>query len=85
MKLFIVSFLSTLLSISSCYPANQVPLHDTSHKIDDYPSTDGAQMKRMHLSDIVSTDSFTTLTHPQFPNHSVRIKKTENFCDTTVK
>lgn len=27
---------------------------------------------------------YTALTHPQFPNHRVRIKKS-NFCDPTVK
>ncbi|KAI0048898.1 serine carboxypeptidase [Auriscalpium vulgare] len=32
----------------------------------------------------VSGDAFTTLRHPLFPAHSVRIKQS-NFCDTTVK
>ena len=36
-----------------------------------------------HLG-VLSVDSFTTLGHPYFPNHSVRIKKTD-FCDGTVK
>lgn len=36
-----------------------------------------------HLS-ILSVDSFTTVGHPYFPNHNVRIKKS-NFCDGTVK
>ncbi|KAK7690229.1 hypothetical protein QCA50_006882 [Cerrena zonata] len=33
---------------------------------------------------LLSTDSFTTLTHPVFPKHSVRIKKSSDFCDGTV-
>ncbi|KAI0051789.1 alpha/beta-hydrolase [Auriscalpium vulgare] len=32
----------------------------------------------------LSTDAFTTLRHPLFPSHSVRIKQSD-FCDTTVK
>ena len=36
-----------------------------------------------HLS-ALSVDTFTTFGHPYFPNHNVRIKKTD-FCDTTVK
>ncbi|KAL5531735.1 hypothetical protein ACEPAG_4612 [Sanghuangporus baumii] len=37
----------------------------------------------MHLSSVQSTDVFTTLVHPDFPGHQVRIKKTD-FCDPTV-
>lgn len=37
----------------------------------------------MHLSNIESHD-FTTLSHPRFPNHQVRLKKS-HFCDPTVK
>ncbi|KAL5536839.1 hypothetical protein ACEPAF_662 [Sanghuangporus sanghuang] len=37
----------------------------------------------MHLSSMRSTDVFTTLVHPDFPGHQVRIKKTD-FCDPTV-
>ena len=38
----------------------------------------------MHLSELGSTDEFTTLVHPRFPYHQVRVKKTD-FCDLTVK
>ena len=34
---------------------------------------------------LLSADSFTTLTHPVFPKHSIRIKKSSDFCDGTVK
>jgi hypothetical protein len=37
----------------------------------------------MNLSAIVSEQSFTALSHPRFPHHSVRIKKS-TFCDPTV-
>ncbi|KAL5531734.1 hypothetical protein ACEPAG_4611 [Sanghuangporus baumii] len=37
----------------------------------------------MHLSSVQSTESFTILMHPSFPNHQVRIKKSD-FCDPTV-
>jgi hypothetical protein len=36
-----------------------------------------------HLSSIGDSE-YTALTHPRFPNHRVRIKKS-NFCDPTVK
>ncbi len=38
----------------------------------------------LHLNDISLTNNFVTLSNPHFPNHSVRIKKTD-FCDHTVK
>lgn len=38
----------------------------------------------MHLSAVSSGDEYTSLTHPLFPEHGVRIKKTD-FCDPTVK
>ncbi|KAL5513246.1 hypothetical protein ACEPAH_3644 [Sanghuangporus vaninii] len=37
----------------------------------------------MHLSSVQSTETFITLLHPRFPNHQVRIKKSD-FCDPTV-
>lgn len=37
-----------------------------------------------HLGALSETQ-FTTLSHPVFPNYSVRIKKSSDFCDTTVK
>ncbi|KAF8125712.1 serine carboxypeptidase [Boletus edulis] len=56
---------------------------------DDYPQPayavpydDGLFTPFEHLS-ALSVDTFTTLGHPYFPNHSVRIKKTD-FCDKTV-
>ncbi len=36
------------------------------------------------LSSIVSQNDFLALSHPRFPAHQVRIKKSE-FCDPTVK
>lgn len=38
----------------------------------------------LRLNDISLTNNFVTLSNPHFPNHSVRIKKTD-FCDHTVK
>jgi hypothetical protein len=38
----------------------------------------------LHLSQITADQSFTTLKHPKFPFHRVRVKKTQ-FCDPTVK
>ena len=39
----------------------------------------------MLLSSIASGPGFTTLTHPGFPGHGVRVKKVDDFCDPTVK
>ncbi|KAG8907161.1 hypothetical protein FRB99_005133, partial [Tulasnella sp. 403] len=33
----------------------------------------------------LSSDDFTTLQHPAFPGHSVRIKYAKDFCDPTVR
>lgn len=33
----------------------------------------------------LSERAYTTLVHPAFPRHSVRVKKSTEFCDTTVK
>ncbi|KAF8972465.1 serine carboxypeptidase [Flammula alnicola] len=34
---------------------------------------------------VLSESEFTTLGHPAFPRYSVRMKKSSDFCDTTVK
>jgi carboxypeptidase C (cathepsin A) len=46
----------------------------TTNQGDDLPSTDFAALAH---------ESFTTLSHPAYPKHSVRIKKS-NFCDGDV-
>ena len=35
--------------------------------------------------DELSPTEFTTLVHPAYPSHSVRIKQTSGFCDDTVR
>ena len=35
--------------------------------------------------DLVSSDTFTVLSHPFFPKHSVRIKQLSGFCDTIAR
>lgn len=47
------------------------------------PYDDGLFTPIEHLS-ALSVESFTTLGHPYFPKHSMRIKKSQ-FCDGTVK
>ena len=44
----------------------------------------GKNVTTLHLSELGSTDEFTSLVHPKFPHHQVRVKKTK-FCDPTVK
>jgi hypothetical protein len=48
------------------------------------PYDDGLFTPVEQLSTL-AVNSFTTLSHPVFPNYSVRIKKSEDFCDGTVK
>ena len=43
----------------------------------------GSQAQNLHLSSL-QEDGFASLSHPRFPNHRVRVKKS-NFCDPTVK
>ena len=50
---------------------------------DNFGFNDAPKSTINQLSSIGDSE-FTALTHPQFPNHRVRIKKS-NFCDPTVK
>lgn len=43
-----------------------------------------ANVTALRLSSITSTDKYTALSHPRFPNHRVRIKSSD-FCDPTVQ
>ena len=43
-----------------------------------------ANITTMHLSSIATGEGYTTLSHPRYPAHQVRVKKTD-FCDPTVK
>ena len=43
-----------------------------------------SEVQTLQLSSVTSQDEYTTLTHPRFRAHQVRVKKTE-FCDSTVK
>jgi carboxypeptidase C (cathepsin A) len=42
------------------------------------------QPLQIDLSSLSSTE-FSTLTHPLYPEHQIRIKETKGFCDPTVK
>jgi hypothetical protein len=43
----------------------------------------GASSAPTRLS-AVGNKEFTTLSHPAFPKHAVRISRVDGFCDTTV-
>ncbi|KJA15144.1 hypothetical protein HYPSUDRAFT_48669 [Hypholoma sublateritium FD-334 SS-4] len=49
-----------------------------------YSYNDGLFTPAEDLSTL-SENEFTTLAHPAFPRYSVRVKKSSDFCDTTVK
>ena len=65
--------LATLL-VPAASSNNQVPLAQTL-------------VPELQFGDIptLSTQNFVRFSHPYFPYHSARIKKTEGFCDETVK
>ncbi|PVF96679.1 peptidase S10 serine carboxypeptidase [Serendipita vermifera] len=42
------------------------------------------QAPKVDLKDLSPTE-FSTLTHPEYPEHRIRIKETKGFCDPTVK
>ncbi|KAF8551275.1 alpha/beta-hydrolase [Imleria badia] len=73
-----------VLSRASSQSVLQVPYAKASAAESAYAVSydDGLFTPVEHLS-ALSVDSFTTFGHPYFPNHSVRIKKTD-FCDQTV-
>lgn len=58
----------------------KLPVHHTG-----FESYDEGLFNPIENLNVLSTDSFTTLTHPVFPQYSVRIKKSTDFCDGTVK
>jgi hypothetical protein len=62
------------------------PSYGTSRKPLSFaaPYDEGLFMPVEELS-ALSEAQFTTLGHPVFPNYSVRIKKSSDFCDGTVK
>jgi hypothetical protein len=61
----------------------QIPLASNVLAHTDAPLNLETPFHIMNLSSVQSEESFTALSHPQFPNHGVRIKKS-NFCDPTV-
>ncbi|KAH7888095.1 Alpha/Beta hydrolase protein [Phlebopus sp. FC_14] len=79
--------LNTIVSLALLGAVSQAAIqkHLTSNTaIDDYASLNsGSLVQSLELSSIKSEESFVALSHPRFPNHSVRIKKS-NFCDSTV-
>ncbi|KIJ19841.1 Merops: S10.UPW [Paxillus involutus ATCC 200175] len=61
----------------------QIPLASNVLAHTDAPLNLETPFHIMNLSSVQSEESFTALSHPQFPNHGVRIKKS-NFCDPIV-
>ncbi|KAJ3532250.1 hypothetical protein NM688_g7451 [Phlebia brevispora] len=66
--------LATQLGQEALLAANELPvnIHD-----------DAANITTIQLSSITEENAYTVLTHPRFPAHQVRVKKS-NFCDPTV-
>lgn len=73
-----IRFVSLLCAAVAVFAQNSGP--DDRQVAFKHP-TDPPKVK---LSSIVDGAAFTTLAHPNFPSHQVRVKKTV-FCDPTVK
>ncbi|KAA1475365.1 alpha/beta-hydrolase [Dentipellis sp. KUC8613] len=85
--MLLTSALSGLLSTAVLAAGyRQQPLSKSSSKSagawNDAPHDEGL-FKPVGSLSALSSSEYTTLSHPLFPKHSARIKKT-NFCDTTV-
>ncbi|THH23117.1 hypothetical protein EUX98_g8062 [Antrodiella citrinella] len=82
----LVSALSLLGLTTSAYSAQrhfQLQVASTS-PYDKYDSTDAGLFSPVGDLNALSASEFTTLSHPAFPRHSVRVKKS-HFCDGNVR
>lgn len=82
----IIALIPVLSSVATVAASYRTPL--TREGLLQLPLTPGydydAILKPVSTLSALSSESFTVLTHPAFPRHSARIKKTD-FCDHTVK
>lgn len=70
------------------FPGYQVPLTAPKEHVPyDFKlaSYDAGMFSPVEELGTLSHDMYTTLAHPAFPKHSVRIKKSTQFCDGEVK
>jgi cathepsin A (carboxypeptidase C) len=73
----LISFVATLIAIPAVHAYVQSQLSFSS-----LPSTT-LNATNLNLNSL--TSEYTTLSHPQFPNHSIRIRKTDpNWCETSA-
>lgn len=54
-------------------------------RVNSFESYDSGLFSPLEDLSLLSTSSFTTLGHPAFPSYNVRIKRSTDFCDGTVK
>ena len=69
------------LAVSSAVGVAQKPFSLGANAFDNY---DAGLFSPMEDLSLLSTQEFTTLGHPLFPNYNVRIKKSD-FCDGSVR
>ena len=62
----------------------QQPLHTPSHYVTSSTPYDGGLFTPVEDLHALSATQYTTLQHPNFPTHSVRIKQS-HFCDGEVQ
>jgi carboxypeptidase C (cathepsin A) len=78
---------SSLLSFSAAQRQNplmnNLPTGHVMSKINP-TSANLTQVEKLRLDSLSSTD-FMTLSHPAHPAHQIRVKRTDGFCDNTVK
>ncbi|KAF8164869.1 Alpha/Beta hydrolase protein [Crassisporium funariophilum] len=80
LSLSVFASLSTIIASTNGYVAS--PSVQTVFSNSNSISRNTSELSTCHLSSIGSGE-FTALSHPRFPNHRVRVKKS-HFCDPTV-
>lgn len=82
--MLLISLLCSLTALCWLCLASQQAILANSEGGLEFRLREPSDFATAHLSEVHSTDHFVALSHPDFPSHGVRIKKTE-FCDSTVK
>lgn len=82
--MFYTKALAFLASYSVLIAAAQVQSILTENRLPWAASPHNASSLQTYSLSSIASGDYTALSHPRFPNHQVRVKKTQ-FCDPTVK
>ena len=71
-----MKIISALLSFGALVRANQLPLQHQRPLV---------ELSRESSPFHIASDGFTTISHPDFHEHAVRVKETTGWCDPGVR